>query len=267
MGQAFDKFPKTCVGTHQPEQIWRDWEMFNIHINAHKQRWLKDVIDILDCHRFEEDFCGWPDTSFDWNLHEAPSTSGVQAVACNDIVNGVLKFQTHNSEDAHGELTQMCECWKFVNCYPCYGEIRFFLDDAVQTDFWFGYIQGHEFIGAAPNDYAVFHKDDGDALLDFATRVGAAVATEATAIATLVQCTWYRLGIHWDGAGTIRYFLIQDGNFPQTILATGSHTTNIPTTEMSFGFGIGAGEDAAKSLYVDYVKSCQLRVIEAASAV
>ena len=182
-------------------------------------------------------------------------------------MNGVLRLRTHNSEDAHGDLTQMCECWKFVNCYPCYGEIRFFLDDAVQNDFWFGYIQGHQFIGAAPNDYAVFKKDDGDAQLDFENDVGGLGPTTHTNLATLVQCQWYRLGIHWDGAGTIRYFFIQDGNFPQTILATGSHTTNIPTTEMSFGFGIGAGEDVSKRLYVDYVKSCQLRVIEAASAV
>ncbi|GAJ19236.1 unnamed protein product, partial [marine sediment metagenome] len=62
---------------------------------------------------------------------------------------------------------------------------------------------------------------------------------------------------------TIRYFIIQDGDFPQTILATGSHTTNIPTTELSFGFGIQAGAAVEKSLFVDYVKSVQKRVIEA----
>ena len=261
MGQEYDKFPKTDVGSHQPEQIWRDWEMFNIHINAHKQRWLKDVIDIMDCHRFEADFCGLPDTTFDWNLTESPGGSGVLALTlCEDEVNGVLDLQTYDTDNAYGELTQMCECWKFLNCYPCYGEIRFNLSEVLQCDFWFGYIQAHTWF-TAPNDYAVFHKDDGDALLDFANAVGG-VATNTTNMATLVAGTWYRLGIHWDGSGTIRYFLIQDGNFPQTILATGSHTTNIPTTEMSFGFGIQAGEAADKHLYVDYVKSCQLRVIE-----
>ena len=260
--QAFDKFPKVDVGTHQPEQIWRDMEMFNIHINAHKQRWLKDVIDILDCHRLEEDFCGLPDTTFDWVMTEGPGASGIQTTICQDMVNGVYRLQTDTADNDTGELTQMCECWKFVNCYPCYGEIRFYVDDAVQNDFWFGYVQGHAWLDVVPNDYAIFHKDDGDALLDFANAVGG-VATNTTGIATLVQCVWYRLGIHWDGNGTIRYFLIQDGNFPQTILATGSHTTNIPTTEMSFGFGIRAGEAGGdKSMYVDYVKSCQLRVIE-----
>jgi len=261
MGQAYDKFPKTCVGAHQPEQIWRDFDMFNIHINAHKQRWLKDVVDIMDCHRLEEDFCGLPDTSFDWNLAQSPAGSGVITPACVDMVNGVLDFRTEGDDGDNAELTQMCECWQFVDCYPLYGEIRFYLSDVIDTDFWFGYVLDHTWFGVAPNEYAVFHKDDTNALLDFSTRVGGAVATDTNAIATLVACTWYRLGIHWDGDGTIRCFLFQDGNFPQTVLATGSHTTNIPTSVMNFGFGIQSGAAAVKDLFVDYVKSAQLRVI------
>ena len=260
MGQAFDKFPKIDVGANQPEQIWRDMEMFNIHINSHKMRWLKDVTDILDCHRFEDDFCNCVDTTFIWYRQDWPGTSGMETKCCTDQVNGVLELITGPDDDDMVELTQYCECWKLDNCYPLYGEIRFHLDDVLQSEFWFGYTQAHNwFLGSTNN--VVFHKDDGDALLDFDTEL-AGVNTSTTGIATLVNGTWYRLGIHWDGAGTIRYFLIQDGNFPQTILATGSHTTNIPTTELSFGFGIRAGEAAAKTLAIDYVKSAQLRVIE-----
>ncbi len=262
MGQAYDKFPKTCVGTHQPEQIWRDHEMFNIHINAHKQRWLKDVVDIMDCHRFEDDFCNCVDTTFIWEWVEYPGASGALTKCCVDMVNGVLELVTENDEGDRSELTQRCECWKFVNCYPSYGEIRFHLDDVLQCAFWFGYIQGHTWFGVTPpQNTAVFYKADGSAALNFETRLAGA-QTATTGIATLVQVVWYRLGIHWDGNGTIRYFLMQDGNFPQTVLATGSHTTNLPTTELSFGFGIEAGEDDYKTLAVDYVKSAQLRVIE-----
>jgi len=261
MGQAYDKFPKTGVGAHQPEQIWRDFEMFNIHINAHKQRWLKDVIDIMDCHRLDEDFCGLPDTSFDWNLTQSPAESGAITPACVDMVNGVLDFRTEGDDGDNAELTQMCECWQMASCYPLYGEIRFYLGDVIDTDFWFGYILQHTFF-TPPAEYAVFRKDDTDALLDFTNTVtGAAAPTTTLGIATLVECTWYRLGIHWDGDGTIRYFLFADGDFPQTVLATGSHTTNIPAMVMSFGFGIQAGEGEVKDLYVDYVKSAQLRVI------
>ena len=260
MGQAYDKYPKISVGAHQPEHIWREFEMFNIHINAHKQRWLKDVCDIMDRHRFEDDFCHTPDTSYDWNLSQSPAGSGVATPGCTDMVNGVLDLATEGDDDDNGELTQMCECWKLDNCYPLYGEIRFKLSDVLQSDFWFGYIETASWF-TTPDNYVVFKKDDGDAALDFANAL-TGTATTTTGIATLVALTWYRLGIHWDGDGTIRYFLIQDGNFPQTILATGSHTTNIPTTELAFGFGIQAGEAAAKHLYVDYVKSAQKRVIE-----
>ena len=260
MPQYYDKFPKTCVGTNQQEQIWRDWQMFNIHINSHKMRWLKDVTDILDCHRFEDDFCNCPDTTFTYYLYQWPGTSGIETLCCTDAVNGVLDMLTGPDDDDQAELTQYCECWKCVNCYPFYGEIRFWLDDDDQNEFWFGYIQNHSWFAGTQNAI-VFHKDDGDQLLDFDTTL-AGVTTTTTGIATMTQCTWYRLGIHWDGSGTVRYFLIQDGNFPQTILATGSHTTNIPTTELAFGFGLRNGEAVAKNLYVDYIKSAQLRVIE-----
>jgi len=260
MGQAYDKFPKTCVGAHQPELIWRDFDMFNIHINAHKQRWLKDMIDIIDAHRFVDDFCNDLGIDDRWTLSESPSASGISLEKCVDLVNGVFDFDTNGEDDAYGELTQPCECWKLVNCYPLYGEIRFKLSDVTESDFWFGYIQTHSWF-TTPNNYVVFKKDDGDAFLDFATRLAAATATATNQILTLINDTWYRLGIHWDGEGTIRYFVIQDGDFPQTILATGSHTTNIPTTELAFGFGIRAGAAAIKHLYVDYVKSAQKRVI------
>jgi len=260
MGQDNLKFPKIDVGAHQPELIWRDFEMFNIHINAHKQRWLKDVIDIIDAHRFVEDFCNDLYIGDRWNLEESPSGSGIKLETCVDEVNGVFDFDTNGEDGAFGELTQPCECWKLVNCYPLYGEIRFKLSEVIQCDFWFGYIETHSFF-TTPANYVVFKKDDNDAILDFATRLNGATATETSPIATLADDTWYRLGIHWDGSGTIRYFLISDGDFPQTIVVAGSHTVNIPATELTFGFGIQAGEADVKHLYVDYVKSVQKRVI------
>lgn len=260
MSQAFDKFPKTSVGTHQEEQIWRDWEMFNIHINSHKMRWLKDITDIMDCHRFEDDFCNCLDITDTWYLYQWPGTSGVEVQCCLDKVNGVLDLGTGPDDDDQVELTQYCECWKCVDCYPLYGEIRFYLDDDDENEFWFGFIQGHSWF-ANPTNAMVFHKDDGNMLLDFDTELAGGL-TSTTGLYTMTQDIWYRLGIHWDGNGTVRYFLFQDGNFPQTVLATGSHTTNIPTTELSFGFGLRNGEAVNKHLYVDYVKSAQLRVIE-----
>ncbi|MBA7608427.1 hypothetical protein ES703_15604 [subsurface metagenome] len=252
MGQDNLKFPKIGVGAHQPEQIWRDFEMFNIHINAHKQRWLKDVIDIIDAHRFEDDFCGIPTDGVPWDL---PVPGGY---SCMDAVNGVLLLDTTASDPQ--EMVQICECWRLDNCYPLYGEIRFRLPDVTTPDFWFGYISdatAPPSFYTPPTDYVVFRKDAGDAILDFVTELGG-VPTTTTGAYTLVNNIWYRLGIHWDGAGTIRYFVIQDGDFPQTVLAAGSHTTNIPILELAFGFGV---QGTTMTLQTDYVKSVQKRVI------
>ena len=245
------EYPKTDVDEHQPQLIWRDFLMRNVRIQHDKMLWLKDMIDIIDAHRFEDDFCNFLDTDDKWNLGESAGESGIKTEECIGQVNGVLDFVTHGFEQAYGELTQICECWKLVDCYPLYGEIRFKLLDVTECDFWFGYIEGNTYF-TAPNKYAVFHKEVCNAYLDFSNALGG-VPKDSNELVTLVNNTWYRLGIHWDGDGTIRYFVIQDGDFPQTILATGSHTTYIPTTEMAFGFGLRAGAGASKHLYVDYV--------------
>ena len=261
MGHDPEQYPKTNVGDLQPELIWRHCNMFNLHINAHKMRWLKDVVDIQDRHEWIDDFCQDLDAAIRWTVETSEQGSGSASYGCTDLVNGVLLITNDGADDDNVEISNMCECWKLIDCYPFYAEIRFKISDAIQSDFWFGLITGNTFF-TPPNDYVVFKKDDGDANLDFANAINGAGNDTDTGI-DLANLTWYRLGIHWDGAGTIRWFVIQDGNFPQTILATGTVTTSIvQDEELKIGFGIQNGEAAAKSLYVDYVKCVQKRVIE-----
>lgn len=258
MGQDDLKFPKTDVGEHQPELILRDFMMRNLRIEHDKFLWLKDMIDIVDAHRFEDDFCGLPLVDFVWK------TPGMSAapLACAEEVNGVLALATMGSDNNIAELVQKCKCWKLVDCYPLYAELRFKLSEAKETDFWFGLVKGTSWFAPVPDDYVVFHKDDGDNDLDFANHVDGAGLDADTGI-DLVDDTYYRLGIHWDGGGTLRYFVIEDGDFPQTILAAGSVTTHVVQDEvLTLGFGIRAGEAEAKTLYVDYIKCVQKRAIE-----
>ncbi len=259
------EYPKVLDNddAHQPELLWRDFLTHNLHIQHDKMVFLKDVIDIIDAHRFAEDFCSLPDVTYSWDLIQSPSGSGAETLACADKVNGVLQIVTEGDDDDSGELVQQCECWKLVDNYPLYAELRFKLSDAKETDFWFGLITGTTgYFAGPPNDYVVFKKDDGDNNLDFANALnGAGNDTDTTQ--DLVDDTWYRLGIHWDGEGNIRWFVIEDGDFPQTILATGTVTTYIvQDEELTLGFGIQAGEAKAKTLSVDYVKVSQKRVIE-----
>ncbi len=158
------------------------------------------------------------------------------------------------------EIAKVGEAFKLVDNFPLYAEIRFKVDDATESDIWFGLITGATYF-TQPDDAVVFTKDDGDANINFITRYNAA-ETKTDTGQDLADATWIRLGFHWDGDGTVRYFVIQDGVAPQTVLAAGSHTTHIcQDEELAVGFGIRNGEAVAKNMWIDYYKCVQLRVI------
>lgn len=259
MGQDDLKFPKPIGDApHQPELIIRDHAMKNYHINSHKMRWLKDVIDITDAHRMIDDFDGFDLVGDESDWIQTTHNSGAAALI--DMVNGVLQLSTGQTEDDGLELTKVMEAFMCAECYPLYAEIRFKIDTAVQSDFWFGLVIGEGWFGT-PTDAIVFESVDGDASLWFVTRTGAAQTRNDTTI-DVTDDEWIRLGFHWDGDETIRWFVIADGNAPQEILAAGSHTTHVPTTELQFGFGVLTGAGAVVLMDIDYVKCVQLRVIE-----
>ena len=261
MGQSFDKFPKTDVGEHQEEQIIRDFEMFNYHINSTKMRWLKDVIDIIDAHRYMFDFCEGLDDGILWNVDVVEGGQGSATYTCNNEVNGVLLLQNDDLDNDLIEVTRLCECWKFVDNYPLYAEIRFKLDNALLSNFWFGFVTGTSFF-TQPDDFFVFKNDGVDANLEVHNEVNGAGNEDLTGH-VLSADTWLRLGLHWDGDGTVRWFVIQDGDAPQTILYTGSVTTSIvQDEELTIGFGVRNEGGAARSMSIDYLKVCQKRVIE-----
>jgi len=253
-----DQFPKTDIPDHQEEQIIRDFYMFNYHINSHKMRWLKDVIDIIDAHRYMFDFCEGLDDGILWNVD---SVGQGETYSCTDEVNGVLLLQNAAADDDLIEVTRLCECWKLVDNYPLYAEIRFKLDNALLSNFWFGFVTGTSFF-TQPNDFLVFENDGVDANLEISNQVNGA-GNETLTGHVLSADTWLRLGLHWDGDGTVRWFVIQDGDAPQTILFTGSITTSIcQDEEFTIGFGVRNEGAAARNMKIDYIKVCQRRVIE-----
>ena len=232
--------------------------MFNYHINSHKMRWLKDVIDIIDAHRYVFDFCEGLDDGILWNVDETNAAS----YSCTDAVNGVLLLQNSGALDDRIEVTRLCECWQFVDKYPLYAELRFKIDDPVLAEFWFGFITGSTFF-TQPDDFFVFECDGAaDANLEVSNQVNGE-GNETLTGHVLEADTWLRLGLHWDGDGTLRWFVIQDSDAPQTILFTGQITTSIVQDELlTIGFGINNGSAAARNMKIDYLKVCQKRVIE-----
>jgi hypothetical protein len=257
------QFPKANIGdpANAQELFLRDFDFINYHINHDKWDLIRDL-DIINAHRFEEDFC-CDELSSCWIETKEEHGSGAAMAVCPDMVNGILYMMTDNADHDSYELVQDCECWKLVLNYPLYAEIRFALTDPVQSEFWFGLINhDHYFPVYSPTDFVTFDIDDEDNELDFHTCKNSA-QTMNLALTLITPYTWYRIGFHWDGAGTVRWFVFRDGDAPQYCISTGQVTADIPDDEtLALGFGLRNGEADSKGLFVDYVKCTQLRVIE-----
>lgn len=249
------EFPHADAGTLHPELFIRDIEFLNYHINHDKWDWWRNF-DIVDGHRDQDDFDTYLASQWTINATGAGATEALE-----DIPNGVLSITTAATENDGDELTRVPEAFMLQDGNPFYAEMRFKLNLAIQSDFWFGLITGNTWF-TAPDDYAVFHKEDGDANLDFSCAKNG-TATDVDTTIDLENITWIRIGFHYDGNNTIRWFVFTDGDEPQVCSATGAITTNIPNDEyMTIGFGLLAGSDAETILYVDYFKAVQRRVIE-----
>jgi len=251
-----DQFPTTSVGTHQPQRFIHDIQFLNYHINHDKWDWFKFFTPEFAA-RIEEHFFKWNPT--DWTITTVEA-AGAATEAISDHVNGVLLVTNGTADDDRDEITTQAESFKLLDNYPLYASMRFKISDPTQSDLWFGLIPAASYWAATPDDGVLFSKQDGDANLDFITRYNAAQALTDTGI-DLEALTWLRLGFHWDGDHTVRYFVFRDSDL--YCLAQGSHTTYIcQDQEFRFGFGLMNGEADAKAIYVDYIKCAQRLAIE-----
>jgi len=232
------EFPHANVSGAQKEKFIRDIDFLNYHINHDKWAWYKNF-HIAFAHRVEEDFCCYDSDC--WTTNTTEQGSGSATEACTDMVNGVLLVTNAGGRDDLDELTYGCECFKLVDGYPLYAEARFKIDDPDNASFWFGLITGSTFF-TAPNDYIVFQVTNGGDDLYFTNAVNGNTTNTDTGV-DLEDDTWYRVGFHWDGHSTLRWFVFSElpsyeyeGGF---CVATGVITTNIcQDEELTLGFGI-----------------------------
>lgn len=252
------QFPREDVGSQQPERYIPGVQFLNYHINHDKWDWFK-YFTIYFAHYWEDDFCQSLDNGVRWDVNTIELGSGSASYTCTDMVNGVLLLTNDDADGDQIEVAQLCECWQLPDDYPLYCEMRFKLSDASHSAFWFGLVTGQGYF-TPPDDFAVFEKDGTDVNLEF-SRAKNGVGGEVDTGQDLEDDTWYRIGFHFDGDGTIRWFVYRDSD--RYCLQTGSVTTYIPDdVELSLGFGIQNLEAVAKSMYVDYVRCTQKRVIE-----
>lgn len=251
-----DQFPHEDCGTHQPELFIHDINFLNWHINHDKWGWFRFFRPPY-ANRLEDHF-NFFDTGH-WTITTVEAGQGDATEVITDHVNGVLLITNDAADDDYDEISSPGESFKLLDNYPLYAEIRFKVSDATQSDVVFGLVAGTNYFGGV-DDGVYFRKDDGDANIDFCVEDGGTVVAADTG-ADLANLTWIRLGFHWDGAGTIRWFVITDATY--IVDEMGTVTTGFPQDqEMRFTFGIRNGEAVAKVMYVDYVMCVQMLAFE-----
>jgi len=243
-----DQFPQVITGTHQKQLFIHDIDFLNYHFNHDKWDWFKNYVPEY-ANRFEDHFNRY--AAADWTITTVEA-AGAATEALSDHVNGVLLVTNGTADDDRDELVNVAEAFRLYDNFPTYCALRFKISDATQSDFWFGLINATSYWAATPDDAVIFSKQDGDANLDFITRTNAAQALTDTGI-DLTDLGWIRVGFHWDGHDTVRYFVYRD--YDMFCLAQGSHTTYIAQDEeLRLGFGLRNGAAAAKAIYVDYIR-------------
>ena len=191
-------------------------------------------------HTYFEDFDYY--TAGDWTVTETDA-GATQALTDGD--GGLLLITNTAADNDLVSLQKKGESFRFESGKALFFEARFKVSDATQSDVVIG-LQITDTTPLDVTDGVFFIKADGAATVDFRVEKNN-TATTASAIATMANDTFIRLGFYYDGASAVQYFV--NGTY------TGSSvTTNLPDDEdMTVTIAIQNGEAAAKTMTVDYV--------------
>ena len=191
-------------------------------------------------HTYFEDFDYY--TAGDWTVTETDA-GATQALTDGD--GGLLLITNTAADNDLVSLQKKGESFRFESGKALFFEARFKVSDATQSDVVIG-LQITDTTPLDVSDGVFFIKADGAATVNFLVEKNN-TATTASAIATMANDTFIRLGFYYDGASAVQYFV--NGTY------TGSSvTTNLPDDEdMTITIAIQNGEAAAKTMTVDYV--------------
>ena len=191
-------------------------------------------------HTYFEDFDYY--TAGDWTVTETDA-GATQALTDGD--GGLLLITNTAADNDLVSLQKKGESFRFASAKALFFEARFKVSDATQSDVVIG-LQITDTTPLDVTDGVFFIKADGAATVDFRVEKNN-TATTASAIATMANDTYIRLGFYYDGSSAVQYFV--NGTY------TGSSvTTNLPDDEdMTVTIAIQNGEAAAKTMTVDYI--------------
>lgn len=191
-------------------------------------------------HTYWEDFDYY--TAGDWTVTETDS-GATQALADGD--GGLLLITNTAADNDLAALQKKGESFRFESGKKLFFESRFKVNDATQSDV----VMGLQITDATPldvSDGVFFIKPDDAATVNFLVEKNN-TATTASAIATMADDTFIRLGFFYDGIDAVFYYV-------NGVLAGKSATTNLVDDEdLTISFAIQNGAAAAKTMTVDYI--------------
>ena len=177
-----------------------------------------------------------------WTVTETDAAA-TQALADGD--GGLLLITNTAADNDLVSLQKVGESFRFEAGKALFFEARFKVSDATQSDVVIG-LQITDTTPLDVTDGVFFIKADGAATVDFRVEKNN-TATTASAMATMANDTFIRLGFYYDGISAVQYFV-------NGAIAGSSVTTNLPDDEdMTITIAIQNGEAVAKTMTVDYV--------------
>lgn len=191
-------------------------------------------------HTYFEDFDYY--TAGNWTVTETDS-GATQALADGD--GGLLLVTNTAADNDLVSLQKVGESFRFAAGKKLFFEARLKVSDATQSDV----VVGLQITDTTPldvTDGVFFIKADGAATVDLRVEKNNTAST-ASAMATMANDTFIRLGFYYDGVSAVSYFV--DGSLGGSLA-----TTNLPDDEdLTVTFAIQNGEAVAKTMTVDYI--------------
>lgn len=201
------------------------------------------------------------DVTNDWTVTE-DDAADTQAITA-DTVPGILKLtQKATTDNDGGQVNYNFEKWKLATGKKLWFEtrIRCAAGDATNLDFFVGLAEAEDLTGVADNMPANgigFHKEDGDTNID-ASSSDNGTNLQTAAAGTLVDATWIKLGLYFDGGATGAATITPYVNgVAGTPIASVTYAT---MAELAPLFMVRNGDaTTTQTLEIDYVKVVQLR--------
>ena len=205
----------------------------------------------LKHHQYLNDFDVF--TAGDWTVTALDGgTDSGEVTAVADADGGVLTVTTNDADNDNVCLEAQGESWKFESGKKLWLAARFKVEDADDSDFYFGlHATDTNPFSTAPAQRAYFLLAEGAATVTFNMDDTSTDASSGT-VATLVDDTYVELAAYYDGSTTVH--LYADG--AEVTQMTG---VSIPSTELALGFGVATGAAETRTLSVDYVWAAKER--------